>query len=155
MKTRVELVLRDAGGKTKTFRLTPGPEALMRVAREVRDPFRLAMRMSAAKELGPPDLLDVFAVLRIGLATSGYEVEEAEADAMFHAAGVSPLFEAFGEFVGALVNGGQVIEPPPEPEPDEPPAGAPAGANRAARRASSAKARAEKKAPARTGGSRT
>lgn len=142
MRTRVTLKL---GGKT--YRLLPGPAALDRVGREVGDPPQMVVALAIAKELGkPPPLAGVVDVLHIALEESDYEIGKDDLWKLIyeHGAIEGDHYEAYAEFLGALINRGVVPEVPEIEEPDaEPPeTDHPKTGNRQERRAKKAKARA-------------
>jgi len=102
-KTTVDVEL---GGTL--YRLVPGPKALLRVAAEVGDPLHLALAMGRAE---PPGVVNVFAVMRIALAESGYTLTEERANELLFQYGVLNLMAPYAEFVAALANCGKVPEP--------------------------------------------
>lgn len=110
MKTHVNL---DLGGTT--YRLVPSPAALLAVAEQVGDPMQMTIDMGLAARA--PSTVRVFGVLRVALQSSGHALSDDEANTLLFQKGVGHLYEPYGEFLGALVNGGTV----PEPAPANPP----------------------------------
>jgi hypothetical protein len=133
MRTHVELEL---GGKR--YRLVPGPRALLEIADKVGDPMQLVIEAGgvflglAPRRAGlrPPPTAKVFGVLRTVLLTSpdGQGLTADQANELLFRRGVAQLYAPYADVLGALVNGGVVLD-----EPAEPPAGSPEK-NRAARR---------------------
>lgn len=104
MKTHVDL---DLGGTV--YRLVPSPAALLAVAEQVGDPMHMTIDMGLSGRA--PATARVFGVLRVALQSSGHALSDDEANALLFARGVGHLYEPYGEFLGALVNGGTVPEP--------------------------------------------
>lgn len=148
MRTRIPLKL-----GAKTYRLLPGPGAMDRIGREVGDVPKMVLLLAIAKEIGgdPPELKQVVDVLHIALEESEYEIGKDDLWKLIYEHGaIKPdHYQAYAEFLGALVNSGRVPEVPEELEIEEPDAetegaGAepPKAGNRKERRAKKAKARA-------------
>lgn len=141
MRTRVDLKL-----GAETYRLVPGPRALMRIAKEVGDPAQMVVSLTIAKGLGkPPPMASVVDVLHIALQESDHEIGSDDLWKLIyeHGALEPDHYDAFAEFLGALVNSGVVPEiKEPGAETEGADAEPPKAGNRQARRAKKAKARA-------------
>ena len=111
MKTHVDLELEGT-----TYRLVPSPAALLEIAEKVGDPMHMTIDMGLAARA--PATARVFGVLRVALQASGYALSDEEANGLLFAKGVGHLYEPYGEFLGALVNGGMVPEPTPGNRPE-------------------------------------
>ena len=106
MKTHVDLELDGT-----TYRLVPSPAALLEIAEKVGDPMHMTIDMGLAARA--PSTARVFGVLRVALQASGHALSDEDANALLFRKGVGHLYEPYGEFLGALVNGGTVPEPSP------------------------------------------
>ncbi len=119
LRTYVEL---EIGGEK--LRLTPNPRSLMRVSKEIGDPMIMILQMQIGGK--PPELVQVFRVIRIALEESGHSYDEDKFEQLMFDAGVESLYVPFAEFIGGLVNSGVI---PREEK----------GGNRASRRAKKSK----------------
>lgn len=101
LATHVDLKIGD-----KSYRLTPSPRALMRVCKEIGDPMLMVLQLQVGAQ--PPELVQVFRVLRLAMDESGCSVEDDEFEELMFKSGVENLYVPYAQFVGALVNSGTV-----------------------------------------------
>jgi hypothetical protein len=103
MRRHVEIEL---GGRP--HRLVPSPAVLLDIVEKIGDPMQMIVDMRLATRV--PRTERVMGVLRIALQHETPGMSDEEANTLLFEAGIGNLYPAYGEFVGALVNGGTVPE---------------------------------------------